>query len=637
MSSIFGIFNRSGDPVDQDIGRRMLDVASRWKPDESGMFAEGPAMLGHAMLWNTPESKLEQLPRRKEQMVITMDGRLDNREELAQKLGIERADISTTTDSELVMSSYQKWGDQSPNHLLGDFAFAIWNRNKRKLFCARDHMGIRPLYFSASSDCFVLGSDIEALLCHPRVSRKINDEAVANFLINDGLFSTTQTYFTDIEKIPPGHSITVSAAGLEKQCYWRPEDAPRVHYTDEREYGHHLHELLEQAVHCRVRSFYPVSSHLSGGLDSSSIAVIAARILRQEGKQLLAFNWLHEPSTTDDPSHYEWFNSKAVAERESIDHHYVDLDEEKILKLIKQRTIAYGNSATFWYESPVREAASLHGSRTLLSGWGGDELASYHGQAFYADLLMHGKITRLLRALADASLLEPERRLRRLLGIIYHRLFMVLVPRHLYCHLPRSHGCEKPSLAYVSSSFRPFVEEFQKKPTILTMQPQRTIRSHMLAYLQNGHIQDRIESWATAAWPYRMEYVYPLLDTRIVEFVLGVPGNCFIGNGHGRNLFRSALKGLLPDDIIRSSNKHELNRVKRLIGMEYHCFRKLGLEMNPATTCSKYIDVYKLLKDTKELDIPQDFERAVYLATEMDKAFAVLFSDELGEGRVNNV
>ena len=629
MSSIFGIFNRDGDPVDQDIGRRMLDVASRWKPDESGMFAEGPAMLGHAMLWNTPESKLEQLPRRNEHMVITMDGRLDNREELARKLGIDSADISTTTDSELVMSSYQKWGDQSPNRLLGDFAFAIWNGNKRELFCARDHMGIRPLYFSLADDLFIFASDIKVLLSHPQVSRTINDEAIANFLINDSLLNTTQTYFTDIEKIPPGHTITVSAAGLEKQCYWRPEDAPRVFYADEREYAHHLRELLEQAVHCRVRSLYPVSSHLSGGLDSSSIAAIAARKLHEEGKRLLAFNWLHEPGIKDDPTHPEWFNSKTVAERESIDHQYVNIDDALLLALIKQRTIAFGNSATFWYESPVREAVCRHGSRTLLSGWGGDELASYHGQAFYADLLMHGKITRLLRALADASLLDPERRLRRLLGTIYHRLLMVLVPHRLYCHLPRSHGCQQRSLTYIAPAFRPIMEGLLKRPAVLTMQPQRTIRSHMLAFLDNGHVQDRIESWASAAWQDRVEYVYPLLDKRIVEFALGVPGTCFIKNGHKRYLFKSALEGLLPDEIIWSRTKYEPCRVKRLIEMESSCLSKLALGMDPAKARSNYIDVDKLLSDARKMKDMQNYEQALDQAMMIDSAFAVLCSAEL--------
>jgi hypothetical protein len=132
-----------------------------------------------------------------------------------------------------------------------------------------------------------------------------------------------------------------------------------------------------------------------------------------------------------------------------------------------------------------------------------------------------------------------------------------------------------------------------------------------------------------------MEYVYPLLDKRIVEFALGVPASCFINNGHSRYLFRSALQNLLPNEIVWSSSKDEPNRVDRLIAMERSCFRKLGQEMDPVKACSSYIDIVKLYGDMKGLDDRQDFEQEVMQATEMDAALAVLLSEKMGNMKSN--
>lgn len=145
MSGIFGILNRSGKLVDKQIINSMLDAMSYWNPDDSGTWMDGPVAFGHAMLWNTPESKLEHLPNRQNAYVITMDARLDNREELAEKLEMVDRPMYQITDSDFILSAYHKWGEECPKYLLGDFAFAIWDKKKQQMFCTRDHIGIALL------------------------------------------------------------------------------------------------------------------------------------------------------------------------------------------------------------------------------------------------------------------------------------------------------------------------------------------------------------------------------------------------------------------------------------------------------------------------------------------------------------
>jgi len=143
VSGIFGVFNRNTKRVNKDTINIMLDAMSYWESDDHGIWINGTVAFGHTMLWNTPESKYEHLPLEKNAYVLTMDARIDNRDELAKELVLPDLPLEKIGDSEFILSAYRKWGEDCPKYLLGDFAFAIWDGNKRQLFCARDHVGIK--------------------------------------------------------------------------------------------------------------------------------------------------------------------------------------------------------------------------------------------------------------------------------------------------------------------------------------------------------------------------------------------------------------------------------------------------------------------------------------------------------------
>ena len=600
MSSIFGIFHRDNKPVDKEIICKMSDSMSYWHPDDRGMWFHDQVALGHAMLWNTPESRFEKLPVKQDHIVITMDARLDNRSELALQLDVSNFLHSQITDSDLILRSYLKWGERCPSYLLGDFSFVIWDETEQKLFCARDHVGVKQFYYSLSDKLFVFANDLKGLARLHDFSFTINNKAVANYLVNHQLVSSTLTFFNEIKKLPPAHTFTITRKHTKKKCYWKLEDAPVVKLPKPEDYVKKLRKLLEQAVHDRMRSSYTITSHLSGGLDSSSIAVIAARKLREKNEQLLAFNWLHEPEGEGDTTHYEWSNSKTIAKAENIEHHYISLSASDIHNYMADHDIAYGATTVFWYEYPLRHAAHDKGSRTILSGWGGDELATYHGQSFYSDLLVKGKIWRLYKELV-ARIARGNKGIKPILGTIYYKLFIPLLPRSLHGKIIQRAG-KKLSFAFVKQEFMVEVNKELKKKSPLTMQPQKTIRAHMLAYWHNAHIQSRIESWASDAVASRLEYTYPLLDKRIMEFVIGAPPECFVKNGVGRHLFRSAIKGLLPEKIIWSDAKYEPRRVERLARMVFSSIKMVTTDKKIKTESDSYINKIKLTESLKKID-----------------------------------
>src|SRR5262249_21169187 len=180
MSGIFGIHFLNGAPVSDPQLKRMSGLLAHRGPDGEGRWCDHSVGLGHRMLCTTPEAITEQVPLvdRAGSLVITADARLDNRVELISALGVS----ANSSDGELILAAYRKWGEACPEHLLGDFAFAIWDARDQSLFCARDHFGVRPFYYYLSQSIFVFATEIKALFSMPEVQRKLNEVRLGDHL-----------------------------------------------------------------------------------------------------------------------------------------------------------------------------------------------------------------------------------------------------------------------------------------------------------------------------------------------------------------------------------------------------------------------------------------------------------------------
>ncbi|NJN18498.1 MAG: lasso peptide isopeptide bond-forming cyclase [Oscillochloris sp.] len=284
MSAIAGIVYGDGRPVDQHKLAQMAHALAHRGPDGSGSWSGNGAGLGHQMLWTTPESLYERLPlvNRRGGLVITADARIDNRTELISTLGLSDREPGIIGDSELILAAYERWAERCAEHLLGDFAFAIWDERARTLFCARDHFGVRPFYYHYSPNYFAFATEIKALLALPEVPRRINKAKIADYLL---VFheDRVSTFYTDIVRLPPGHCLLVRDGQVRTWGYWALELPPELRLKSDDQYAEGYRAVFTEAVRCRMRSAFPLGSMLSGGLDSSSITCVARSIAREQG------------------------------------------------------------------------------------------------------------------------------------------------------------------------------------------------------------------------------------------------------------------------------------------------------------------------------------------------------------------
>jgi asparagine synthase (glutamine-hydrolysing) len=601
MSGIFGIFNRNGKPVEEKIVDTMLDAMSYWDPDERNTYIDGPVALGHTMLWNTPESKYEHLPLNKDVYILTMDARIDNRAKLIKELELPNRLLEEIGDSEFILAAYQKWGEESPKHLLGDFSFVIWDEKKQQLFCARDHIGIKPFYYYLDNEKFIFSNNIQGIISHPKVVKKFDDKAVAIYLREGQLMDSDLTFFESVYQLHPATTLVVSAEDVKRNTYWKIEDSPPVNYNSIEEYSDKLRELLEDAVHARIRSCYTVASHLSGGLDSSSIAVLAARYLASEEKLLYTYNWIPLPETGEDPDYWEWKNSKKIADLENINHCNLNMNVCDIADIYESIDISGNDTITFWYEHLVQKAAKKHNVRTMLSGCGGDVLISYNGYMYIAGLFWKGKIKRVLSLLyADVS--KTRYPWLNLIRKFYRQVIVPILPEQLNCIINNFYCTPKNPLIYVHQNFRDLFKKFKFNKKVLN-----TIGVHedQLSSYSYGHIQTRVDSWNASGFSNSIEYCYPLLDKRIVEFALGVPDELYRYKGKGRYLFQQAVQGIIPDEIRLSNTKYEPKRVNIFYNLLYRTQKNWinNIKKHNKHSTSEYINLNQFLKEMEMFNI----------------------------------
>src|SRR5215204_4078556 len=306
MSGIAGVFYLDGRALDSRMLGRMLDSIAHRGPDGAGAWSERGVGLGHLAFHTTPESISEKLPfvEGGGDFVLIADARIDNRDELLAAVGLDRLSGRSVGDGELILAAYKMWGERCPERLLGDFAFAIFDKRKQTLFCARDHMGLKPFYYYLSGRVFVFASEIKALLCVPEVPRRLNEVMVADHLVGNSQ-DKISTFYRDILRLPPAHSITTGVEETKIREYWALDPSLELRLSSNGEYAEAFRDVFERAVGCRLRAAFPVGSDLSGGLDSSSVTCVARELLRRERKEILhTFSSVPELVTESDESVY---------------------------------------------------------------------------------------------------------------------------------------------------------------------------------------------------------------------------------------------------------------------------------------------------------------------------------------------
>src|SRR5262249_50586775 len=294
MSGISAILNLDGAPPPPSEVERMANVLRPYGPDRQRTLVRGNAAFVFCLHQLTPEDLFEQQPLVfANRFVMLFDGRIDNRPELGEYLNIAASDLHLVPDSMIAMRLFDRWGERAFERILGDFAIIVMDLQDRHLICARDQMGSRALHYHLTATRFAVATNPETLFALSWVPRIWNKDRVADTLVNCGLNEET-TYYRDIFRVPPASMIRVRGSSLSKSQFWNRENSPDVRVKRDDEYVEALRDRLDAAVKGRLRSRRTPWATITGGLDSSSIAVVAADMLAANGNKLDTFTAVPE-------------------------------------------------------------------------------------------------------------------------------------------------------------------------------------------------------------------------------------------------------------------------------------------------------------------------------------------------------
>ena len=615
MSAISGIYHLNQRLVASSELHQMVNTLAHRGLDGSDVWCQGAIGLGHRMLWTTPESLHEQLPLTKGELAITADARIDNREELAQVLSLPERPLEKIADSEFILAAYEQWGGDCPKHLLGDFAFAIWDGQKQQLFCARDHFGVKPFYYYYQPNLsFAVASEIKGLLCLDWIPQEINQVRIADYLalmFEDQVITT----FENILRLPPASRMWVNASGLEIETYWQLDPEYELKLGSDQAYAEAFREIFTEAVRCRLRSAFPMGSHLSGGLDSSSVSCVARKILSETtGETLHTFSNIFDTVKACDERPY----IDEVLKQGGYTPHYLHADEFGPLTDVGE-IWNYEDEPilgpSHHYPWRLNQAARAANVRVVFDGFDGDtvvshslerlrELASQQKWSEFADALEVASknykfsVGYMLAGYGLPVLRQWSQRGQwfkfiKAVNFIHHRFQYsrrsLLIRQGLRPAfnniLNKFNQVPKTSADYLVKVNEVVNEDFAQKiglkERIENHAPNQvspgSVRQEHWQAMTGGVLAVNLEAVDRCAAAFGLESRHPFLDRRLVEFCLALPSDQKFRRGFGRMIMRQGLDGILPKAVQWRGDKANMtaNFVHGLLNINRPLFQQV--------------------------------------------------------------
>lgn len=556
MGRFVAIWNRNGEQVDKTLAGAMLEAEVNPLSDGRDVWSCESICLAHEHFWLTPEEVGEQQP-----LVDLLTGcvftgsvRLDNRAELIPLLANAEPQASQVSDARLLLLAYLRWGSDCPTRLLGDFAFVIWDPREQRVFAARDPLGAEDLLYTMDTDHLLIASTVSMLLRHPAVRPELNEEMVAKYL---ALLSDDEinTYYQGIVHLPPAHSMTVDATGVQQRRYWEVDPGRQIHYKTPGEYAEHFRALLMEAVRCRLRLAGPVGVSLSGGLDSTTLACLAAQLLpgldsRPDALRCYSYVFDAYPAC-DEREYIEPVINQASAHfpTQSVmvngDHLYPRLLDEDWP--VEQEGPA--QDPYLYLLRAILASARAHGTRALLSGFVGDDL--YAGDIYlFADLMMEGRFGSIWKILQ-----KQGSRLNIKQDMLTHGLFAA-APRSLKKAYRALHPAKPGWLGWIPAEFArsqglsAVSQAFSANPRF--KKPGQVERYHELFH--TGYAAG-VCGYNRLAWEFGLVFLFPYFDRRVVEFALALPTSQVGLPGYSRRILRNATRDILPEKVRQRASK----------------------------------------------------------------------------------
>lgn len=540
MSAIAGILHREGHSVSFRQIKKMNDILSHRGPDGSNIWIEGSIALAHQMLHTTPESLGETLPFEDldSGLVITADARVDNRAELAPHLGLE--DVKNIPDSLFILKSYIKWGEKCPEKLLGDFAFAIWDKENEQLFCARDHMGVKPFYYYLSDSSFFFSTELKAILTIPEVSSAINDEKIAFHLMK--IYDKNYTFYKDIFSLTAAHSITINKDKFKLIEFWKINPDSHIILDSEEEYLNAFREIFIDSVNCRLRSAFPVGFQLSGGLDSSSIVSTAKLIYDSlnSQKEIQTFSFIFDDLKNCDESNF----IKHVVDLGNINPVYVKADQIDPLENLE--TILWHNDQPFFSPTvslmfKLYKKMCERSIRVSMSGLDGDSVISY-GQNYLKELATTLQWRKLSNEIKEFSKHQDISSFQ----IFKSQIVSKLIPhyiKNLFSPNNDAHILNK------NFSIKINAQHYLKTLKLIPRIKANSSKKYHHYILEPFTHQHALEMEDKLNAIFSIEPRYPFYDKRLIEFCYAIPTEMKFKSGWNRYILRKSMENILPPEV----------------------------------------------------------------------------------------
>jgi asparagine synthase (glutamine-hydrolysing) len=559
MSGIALVLHLDGRPAKLEDLAPMLAELTRRGPDGEGISCDGPAGLGHRLLASTPEAAVEKTPFLHPQSGCQITGhiRLDNRDTLLTQFDLKNAG-RVVGDGELTLMAWLTWGEDCASHLLGDFAFAIWDPRQKRIFAARDQMGMRQLiYTHQPHQIFACASSARAVVRAPGMKPQLNETRLAEAMIDFEHGSLTSTFYQDVFRLPPAHCLTVDDRGLRIWQYWQAVPPEQLHLKSDEAYAEAFRDVLSEAVRCRMRGMEgQVGSMLSGGMDSGSVVALASRMTTSPFPTFSSVG--PDPGTCVETRAIHAALTMPNLLPAVIDYSQLDAWKDDLIAA----WMALEEPFDFHMTQPRTTylAAQRAGVNVVLDGVAGDVVLGHGSQM--ARHIRNGQLTRAWRDAAG---------LTKFWGAgsdsISHQL--VLATRG----------------AIVPDWLRKMRQAWRKRlpprlPDEAIIDPQFAKTSGLIDSLHAAHRierpnrmsfpEERLWSWPRSgitvgrerydrvASHFGIEARDPFMDQRLQAFCLSLPMDQFQADGWPKMILRRAMSGLLPGEVRWRRGKEHL-------------------------------------------------------------------------------
>jgi asparagine synthase (glutamine-hydrolysing) len=601
MTALAGLWRFDGRPDAADGCGRMLASQTLYGPDAGARWSESDVALGRRLMRMLPEDTYDRQPLIGSDgfYVLVADIRLDNRDELTEALRIPATQARRLCDAAILLAAIERWEELCLERIVGDYAFALWDAARKRLLLARDPLGQRPLHYHRGNQFFAFASMPKGLHALAEVPCAPDEDRIAEFL---ALMPETgpQCFFRGIERVEPGHVVTVTPTGLVTRRHWQPTRRCIV-LNGPAEYAEALRDLLDQAVRCRLRGAEDVAAQLSGGFDSAAVAATAARLLAPSGRRVIAFTAVPREGYDGsaprnrivDEGPYAAATAALYPNMEHVlirSHGRSPLDDlDQSFFLIDRPSLSICNAV--WGNS-ICDAARKRKLTVLLTGALGNLGLSYNGLELLPELFCNG---RWLRWWSEARALVAWGGMRWR-GVLANTLGP-WCPAAVWLWLNRAvHGTSFKIEDHTAINSRRLAEldlpaRAKACGVDLSYRPWRDSFAVRLWALRRGD-PGNYNKGTLGGW--HIDTRDPTADVRLLEFCLAVPTEQFLSGGKQRALARRALADRLPRIVLEE-------RRRGLQGADWH----EGLTVARARVAAELGRLNACAPAVRALDLPR--------------------------------